>query len=228
MIEATTIVMETKVSGGQAEVERLHRIHAEDVKHDADGGEHADLDDRDGVEQGADRRGGDHGAGEPIVEGHHGVLGEAENAAGVQGRHHPAVNIRRQDAGGDVVGEVEVPLQDVDQDHGRQHQALGGAGQIGEVFPAALVAFLVLVVGDQGIGADADNLVEKIQGKQVVGEGAADGAEQGQGEAGVEARLLMLVEAAHITRRVEHSDDPQERGGQREDHRERIRPQRDA
>ena len=128
----------------------------------------------------------------------------------------------------DVVGEVQGAGQHVDQHHRRQDQALGGGGQVDQVFLAALVAFLVLVMGDQRIGADADDLVEQIKREQVVGERAADGAEQRQGEAGVEARLRVLVEAAHVAGRVEDRQHPQERGGHGEDHRQRVGPQRDA
>ena len=128
----------------------------------------------------------------------------------------------------DVVGEVEVPGKNVDHDHGRENEALGGGGKVGQILLAALVAFLVLVMGHERIGADADNLVEQIEGQQVIGEGAADGAEQGQGKAGVEARLLVLVEAPHVSRRIEDCDHPQERGGDGEDHGQRVGPQRDA
>jgi hypothetical protein len=116
---------------------------------------------------------------------------------------------RRKDAGSDVVAEVQGAGQHVDQDHGRQHETFGGSGQIDDVFLGTFVAFFILVMSHQRIGADADDLVEEVHGQQIVGKGYADGAEQRQGKAGVETGLGMFMQAAHISGRIEHCQDPE-------------------
>ena len=120
------------------------------------------------------------------------------------------VNVGGNNAGANVVGKIEGAAQNINQDHGRQNQAFGGGGQVGEIFFAAFIALFILMMGHQRIGADADDFVKQIQGEQIVGKGAAHGAEQGQGEAGVETRLRVLLQAAHIAGRVKHRDHPEE------------------
>ncbi len=126
------------------------------------------------------------------------------------------------------MGEIEAARQDVDENHGRENQSLGRGREVNEILLSAFVAFLVLVVGHQRIGADADNFVEQVERQKIVRERAAHGAEQRQGKAGIEARLGVFLEAAHVTGGVKNRQHPEERSGDGEDHRERIRPQGDA
>jgi len=72
------------------------------------------------------------------------------------------------------------------------------------------------VVRDEWIGRYADDLVKEIKGEEVVGEGATNGAEQREGEAGAEARLGVLLQAAHVAGGVKHGHHPQERRRQGE------------
>ena len=97
-------------------------------------------------------------------------------------------------AGVDVGGEVEGAGENVDQHHRRQDQALGGGREVGQIFLSAFVTFLVLVMRHQRISRDADDFVEEVKREQVVGERAADCAEQRQREAG--ADLFAAYEAA--------------------------------
>ena len=136
--------------------------------------------------------------------------------------------ILEQDAGMRVVGEIQCPRQHIDQHHRREDQPFRGGRQVSEVFLSAFVTFFILVMRDQGIGADADDLVKQIKGQQIVREGAAHRAEQRQGKASVESRLIVLVQAAHVTGRIEHCHHPQERSGNCKDHRQCVRPKRNA
>ena len=187
----------------------VHQVDPEDVEHDPGGAEHADLDHGHRMEQGGDRGRGDHGTGQPVMKRHDAVLGKAEEAEDIEHDHHRLAQRRREDAGGDVGGEIKRAGQHIDQDHGRQQEDLGGGGQVDDIFPASFVAFLVLVMGDQRIGADGDDLVEEIQGEQVVGEGHPDGPEDRQGKTGVEPGLGMLLEAAHVAHRIKDRNHPQ-------------------
>ena len=209
-------------------MEAVHQIHPEHVEYHADGGEHADLHHGDRVEQCAHGSRGDHRARQPVVQRHDGVLGEAQDAAHVEDDDDAVMDARRKNAGVGVGGEVERSGEDVDQHHRRENESLGRSGQIGQVLPAALVAFLVLVMGDQRVRGDADDLVEEIQREQIVGEGAPDGAEKRQCETGIEAGLRVLPEAAHIAGRIEHRDHPEKRRGDGKDHRQGVGAQRKA
>jgi hypothetical protein len=71
--------------------------------------------------------------------------------------------------------------------------SFGGSRQVDKIFTSAVISLLVLVVSNQGIGADRDNLVEKIHGEEVVGKGDADCSKDGQGETGIEPGLGMLL-----------------------------------
>ncbi len=83
------------------------------------------------------------------------------------------------------------------------------------------------MMGNQRIGADRDDLVEEVQGKEVVGKGDPDGPERCQGKTGIEAGLGMFLEAPHIAHGVEDGNDPQRGGHQGEDHRQGVGPQGD-
>ena len=56
-----------------------------------------------GMEQGADGGGRDHRAGQPTVKRHHAVLGEPEDAAGVERGDQAVMDVGRDDPGADVV-----------------------------------------------------------------------------------------------------------------------------
>ena len=65
------------------------------------------------------------------------------------------------------------------------------------------------MMGNQRIGADRDDLVEEVEGEEVVGEGHTDGTEDGQGETGVETGLGMFVQSPHIAHGIEDGDGPE-------------------
>ena len=217
-----------EIRGGQAEMQAVHQVHAENVEHHAHGGEHAHLYHGDGVEQRAHGRRGDHRAGQPVVQRHDAIFRETQDAADVEDDDDAVVDVGGQYPGVRVGGEIERPREDIDQDHGRQDEPFCSGGQVDEVFLGALVALLILVVRDKRVGRDADDLVEEIEREEIVGKRAADRTEEGEGKAGVETRLGMLLEAAHVAGRIKHRDHPQERGGDGEDHRERVGAQREA
>jgi len=217
-----------EIGGGDAQVQSGHGVDPEDVKHHPGGGEDPDLDHRHGVQQGTDRSRRDHRRGQPVVQGHDARLGKPQQTEDIEHGHQPGVVTGWKDAGGDIGGEIQGAGQHIDQDHRRQQQSLGGGSQVNDVLTGAGVGFLILMMGDQGVGADADNLVKEIHGEEVVGEGHPDRPEQRQGEAGVEAGLGVFFEAAHIAHGVEDRQHPQEGGDQGEDHRKTIGPQGDT
>ena len=60
-------------------IELGEQISAEHIDHHLEYAEHAGLYDRDGMQQGTDRRGGNHGRRQPLVEGHDRGLTDTKN-----------------------------------------------------------------------------------------------------------------------------------------------------
>ena len=89
-------------------------------------------------------------------------------------------------------GEVATTF-DEGVDHGRNAEGHRSSKQVGQVSPSAGSGFLVLMVSDQRPGGEREDLVEKIEGQQVAGEGNAESGGERQGEEGKEARLGMLL-----------------------------------
>jgi len=198
-----------KIGRGHAQVEAFHQVCAEDVEHDPRGAEHAHLHHGHSVQQGRHRRRRNHGPRQPVVQRHDAVFGKAQQAADVEHRGQGIADPAVEDALVAVVGKVQIAREHVDDDHGGQHQTLGRSGQVDDILARAFIPLFVLVVGHQGVGADADHLIEQVEGKEVVRKGHAHGSEQGQRETDAEAGLGVLLEAAHVARRVEHGDNPQ-------------------
>jgi hypothetical protein len=159
------------------------------------------------------------------VQRHHPVLGETEDAENVE--HVTSTGLAPSGRIPVLMlsAKSRVPVSDVDQDHRRQDQALGGGGQVNDVLLGPFVALPVLVMGDQGVGADADDFIEEIEGEEVVGKGDPHGPEQGQGETGVEPGLGMLVQPPHVAGRVENRQNPEKGSGQGEDQGKGVHPQ---
>ena len=198
-----------KIGGRDTKVEGIHGIDPKDIEHDPGGAEDTDLDDGHGMEKGGDRGRGDHGTGQPVVKGHDAVLGKTEETEDIEHDNQCLVDIGREDAGRDIGGKVEGAGQHIDENHGRQQEGLGGCCQVDNVFPGAMIAFFILMMGDQRIGADGDDLVKEVQGEKIVGEGHTDGTEDGQREAGIEPGLGMFVQAPHISHGIEDGDGPE-------------------
>ena len=123
-------------------------------------------------------------------------------------------------------GKIQGAGQDVNENHCRQEKCFGGGGQVNQILSAAIVSFIILMVGNQRIGADRDNLIEKIHGEKIVGKGHADGPEDGQGETGIKPSLCVFFESAHVAHRIKNGDRPERRGDEGEDHRHGIGTQR--
>ena len=178
------------------------------------------------MQQGRDRRGRDHGRGQPVVERHQGRLGQAADIQGVGQTHQ--VRMLRHHVGGEHAGEhvaqahVQGAAEHVGHDHGREQEKLGGTHEVDQVLARPGEALRVLVVGDQGIREDGDHLVEEVEREHVGREGHAHGAEDGHREAEVVAGLGVLVEPAHVAHVVAGGEAPEERGDEREDHAQAV------
>jgi len=187
-----------KIGGGDAEIQGMHGIGTEHVQHDPGCAEHSDLDDGNRMKQRGNRCRCNHRPGQPMMKWHDPVFGKTEDAEDVQHDDQRLVHIGGEDTRGDVCGEIERSGQDIDENHGRQEKGLGGRGEIDQIFASAVVSFLVLMVGNQRIGADRDDFIKQVHGKEVVGEGNPYGAKDGQGETGVKASLGMFVQPPHV------------------------------
>ena len=195
------------VNGGDppdddGDVEGLEEVDAEDSGEDAEDAEDTDFDDGDRVEQGGDRGGGDHGTREPGVEGHDAGFGEAEDrtAGGGAGPRPPSTFPARKPP---VKVHVTAGLAGRQKISGGKGEGDRGTEQVGQVGASAGAGLAVLVVGDERVGREREHLVEEIEREQVAGEGDAEGGAEGDGEEGVEARLGVLLQAAHVADRIE-------------------------
>ena len=107
---------------------------------------------------------------------------------------------------------------------GEQH-AFGRAHQVDQIFPAPVPAFVVFVVIDQRVGDQTQHLVKDHQGEQVGRERPAHGGGERGGETGEKPGLGVLVQVPHVANGIDRRDDPQERGGSREHHSQRVDPE---
>jgi len=180
------------------------------------------------MKQGGNRSRGDHGSRQPVMERHHTVFGKAENTEYVKDGHQKGVYLCRKNTGTDIGGKIQGAGQHIDKDHGRQDKALGGSGQINNIFSGPGIAFLVLMMRNKWISADTDNLIKEIQGKKIIGKSHSDGTEEGQGKTGVKPGLGMFLQAAHIAHGVKYSYNPEKRSGQRKYHGKGINPEGDG
>ena len=71
---------------------------------------------------------------------------------------------------------------------------------------------------DQWIRRKGQHFVEHKQGEQIAGERDAHGARKRDRKAHVEARLIVLVVAPHITDRIDRRQNPKARRDRGEDH----------
>ena len=157
------------------------------------------------------------------MEGHDGALGETGQVTEIDRAQQ---QVRGVDAVKQAGGlEIEGPRHLVGKRQPGQQEGLGRAHQVDHVAPAAVPGFLVLLVVDQGIGDQAEHLVEDDQGKQVGGERPADGRRQADGETGEEPGLCVFLQAPHVADAVESGDDPQHRRDGSKHHAQRIDPE---
>jgi hypothetical protein len=123
------------------------------------------------------------------------------------------------------MGEIEVTDLNINENKGREEKEFCGCGQIDDVFSSTVIRFFILMMSDQRIGADRDDLIKKIEGKQVVCKGDTDGPEYGQGETGIEPGLTGFVVSPHIPHGIKDGYNPQGGSDQGENHGKAVRPQ---
>ena len=164
-----------------------------------------------------------HGRGQPGVEGHDGGLGETAQVTEIDRAQQQARGVDAVEQAGGF--EIEGAGHLVSERQPGQQEGLGSPHQVDQVAPAAVPGFLVLLVVDQGIGDQAERLVEDDQGEQVGGEGPADGRRQADGETGEEAGLGVLLQAPHVADAVDRGDDPQQGRYGGEHHAQGIHPE---
>ena len=80
-------------------------------------------------------------------------------------------------------------------------------------------------MGHQRVRRQRQRFVEDEQGDEVVGERDPHGGRDGDREAGVEPRLVLLVVRPHVSDGVDGRDEPQEPRHHREQHAERLHHQ---
>ncbi len=189
----------------------MHRFGTKDIEHDSGGTEYTNLNNSNGMEECRDRGRGNHCPRQPVMKGHDTIFCKAEYTKNIEHDNQSLVDIRWEDAGGDVWCKIQSTGKNIDENHGRKQESLRCCSQINNVFSSAIVSLFVLMMCDQGIGTDGDNLIKKIHGEKIVGESDSDGTEDCKSKTGIKAGLRMLFQAAHITHGIENSNCP-ERG----------------
>jgi hypothetical protein len=159
------------------------------------------------------------------MERHYTIFGKPENTADVKQGYQGGINISRKNASADIGGKVKGAGQDINQGHSRQDKELGRRSQVDNILSRSHVPLIILVVGNQRIGADRNDLVKEVQGEEVIGKGNTDGPEERQGKTGIKAGLGMFMQTAHVAHGIENRNDPQKRSGQGKYHGKGIDPE---
>ncbi len=158
------------------------------------------------------------------MERHHRRLADAEDIKCQQHPGHRIRNLARKNA---AIGKVQSAGSEPSPHDGEEEGADGGGEEDTQVNAPAALGLRRPVVGDQRIRGNAEDFVRKKKRQQVAGEGNEHRAEQGDGEEGVELRLIVLVMTAHVADRIDRGHDPQEAGDQGESHAQRLELERD-
>ena len=135
----------------QEHVERkgVHQVNAEDVKTDSQNGKNPHLDDRNRVQERADRRRSHHGGWEPRVDGHDGGLADSRDEEDEGEDQDRPSGLPREDT---LIREIEGSRIPVSDDHGREKKGDGGAHEVSQVLPSREPRLSILVVGNQRVG----------------------------------------------------------------------------
>ena len=194
-------------------------VDAEDVDHHLQHGEHAGLDDGDGVQQRTHRRRRHHGGRQPEVERHQCRLADAEHIERQQKAKETGTQLAFEDS---ARLEVERARNHAGCDDGRKQEHHRGAKQQPQIHAPRAHRLRRGLVRDQRIGRERQRLVEDEQREQVLRERDAHGGGNRDGEANVVRRLPRLVVAAHVADRVDRVDDPKRSRNEGEQHAQRL------
>ena len=192
------------VSEAEAERQGVPRRGAREDRREQGDEVDAGLDHGRGVQVGAHRGGGGHGAGQPEVEGHERRLRQRADEQQHDGRDGDRVERRRVgEQAADRVGVVHADRDDADEHRetteGRDEQRL---------HRRAPVRRARRVVSDEQVGQDRRQLPEDVEHEEVVGE---DEAEHRAGEGGEDRReapqrRVVVVEVPRAVEQDEGAD----------------------
>ena len=152
------------------------------------------------------------------MERHERRLADAEREQAEHHRGHPFRHPGQDAAGAEVHGAGVRP----GPHDGEKLEPDGGPEQGAEVDPSRPPRLGGAGVGHERVGGQRQRLVEDEQGDEVVRERDPHGGPDGDREAGVEPRLVLLVMRPHVADGVDRGDEPQEPRHHREQHPERL------
>ena len=183
-----------------------HQIRAEAVVAETDDREGARLDHRHRVQQGRDRGGGYARRGQPVMEGEDGRLDakaqETQHKHGKEQLHRRV--LERRDAAGDEVGVAGEVHHRGQREEGHRR----AAQRVVHILAARVDGLRLHAVHDQEQRCQGQQLVEDVEGHQVLGEGDAQRdrvAEQVEAEEVVFPALVR-----HVLKGVQRGKRPQE------------------
>src|SRR3989338_916335 len=112
-------------------------LGTEHEQEDPECGEDSSLDDGHGMQERADRGGGDHGRRQPTVEWHHGVLGKTKKEQGENDREKHRLFCHRRSWKDSALTELERSGHVIGQDDGGHEEHLGSTQKINDVLASA-------------------------------------------------------------------------------------------
>ena len=157
------------------------------------------------MQQSADRCRGNHGCGQPAVEGHQSGFADAEGKKRIKHTDYhwrafvcqdaPAVKSRRS-------GKLPGP------DHRQQQESHGSAQQNTEIDAPAPSRFIRTRVGDERVGGQRKQFVEKKESEQVLRQGHPHGGADRNREKGKKPGLVLFAVATHIADGIHGGSNP--------------------
>ncbi len=152
------------------------------------------------------------------VERHHRRLADAEHVHGQKQRCKAAGSLVSENAARGKVKCGDGPSPD----HGGQLQHDRRADQDSEVDPPGAFRLFGAGMRDQRKRRNRQHFVEHEQRQHVAGEGDAERARYGDGEAHVEPGLVLFMVSTHVADRIDRGDDPQKACDAGKQHAERF------
>ncbi len=166
------------------------------------------------MQQGADRCRGNHGCRQPTVEGHQSGFADAKGKKRIKNTDYHRRAFVCQDASGVKCrrsGKLPGP------DHRQQQESHRGAHQNTEIDAPAPSRFIRTRVGDERVGGQRKQFVEKKEGEQVLRQGHPHSGADRNREKGKEPGLVLFAVATHIANGIHGGRNPQHRCNQRKE-----------
>jgi len=205
-----TIVTTACTDNNPLEVEGCYLIRPEQVPHQPEDTENPGVHDRNRVQEAAYRRGSNHGARQPPVQGYKGCFNTEtckEKDEGKAGKYRSNGCNTRVTARDKIKG-----ISYTDERHDAGKDGYTAALRIDQVFPSCCKRLRSFLVDHERIGGDGKDFVKDKQGEHVGRERDAHHRPDRDSKRCIIPRLGVLHKSPHIPDVVYRCYDPEERG----------------